>query len=140
MSKKQNIPSFTASNLNPKAAKQLADIDKILRKTSDKDKLKLIERGLSVKPLKEDVIKTLDIKKIVRSTSFLRSEVHDPFDDLDMVAPFLKSFRAFYRSLVGVSEVSLVYPPFVVGIASHGEMHTALVHLAIPTRRHVVGE
>jgi hypothetical protein len=88
MSKKQNIPSFTASNLNPKAAKQLADIDKILRKTSDKDKLKLIERGLSVKPLKEDVIKTLDIKKIVRSTSFLRSEVHDPFDDLDMVAEF----------------------------------------------------
>ena len=45
MSKKPDFSSFTPSKLNPKAARQLAEIDKIIGKATDKDKEKLIETG-----------------------------------------------------------------------------------------------
>ena len=83
MSKKPDFSSFTPSKLNPKAAKQLAEIDKIIGKATDKDKQKLIEQGLSVKPMKKAVITTVNIKKIVTSAFFVRSKVHDSFDDLE---------------------------------------------------------
>ena len=85
MSKKPDFSSFTPSKLNPKAAKQLAEVDKIVGKATDKDKQKLIEQGLSVKPMKEAVIIKVKIKQIVTSAFFMRSKVHDSFDDLSTI-------------------------------------------------------
>jgi hypothetical protein len=76
---------FYVSNLNPKTAKQLSKIDKIIRKTSDKDKLILIENGLSVKSKKADTIATVDIKQIVHSAYFIRSKQGDTFDNFDFI-------------------------------------------------------
>lgn len=85
MSKKPNFSSFTPSKLNPKVARQLAEVDKIISKTSDTDKQKLIEQGLSLKPMKMAVITTVNIKKIVTSAFFMRSKVYDSFDDLSTI-------------------------------------------------------
>jgi uncharacterized ParB-like nuclease family protein len=85
MSKKPDFSSFTPSKLNPKAAKQFAEIDKIIGKATDKDKQKLIENGLSVKPTKDMVIMEVDIKKIVHPACFVRSKILETFEDLDMV-------------------------------------------------------
>ena len=68
MSQKAKLIKAYVLTLNPKAAKQLAEIDKSIRKVSDRDKRKLIKDGLSVKSPDKLIFKKVNIKKIVHST------------------------------------------------------------------------
>jgi hypothetical protein len=88
MSQKAKLIKAYALPMNSKTAKQFAKVDKIIKKTSDKDKHSLIEKGLPVKPLKEDAITTVNIKNIVHSAYFIRSKVRETFDNFEMVAEF----------------------------------------------------
>lgn len=86
MSKKASNIKANGLTLKPKAAKQLAEIDKIISTVPDKDKDKLIKGGLSVKQVGEKVTMEVDIKEIIPPACFVRSKASDNYDDFENIA------------------------------------------------------